>query len=184
MKTIISSKTKHVRTSSKHKLDDYSDEHMDGVDGTLEVSRTAIGSSKKCNNESVEKEMNKKTKSSKGDTSNKAITEVDKALITSDTLSHLKPAVAFNPCRNFMQTGLCQFGSKCRFSHDGDTTKGSAKIANITGVDTADSSVIHQRKRKKTRSKQKNIRKDHRPDGVKPAFDSDGNYIGRPLTVV
>ena len=183
MKTIISSKTKHVRTSRKHRLDDDS-EHMDGVDGTLEVSRTAIGSSKKRNNESVEKEMNKKTKSSKGDTSNNTITEVDKKLITSDTLLHLKPAVAFNPCRNFMQTGLCQFGSKCRFSHCEDTANGSAKIANIAGIDAADSPVMHQRKRKKTRSKQKNIRRDHRPDGVKPAFDSDGNYIGRPLTVV
>jgi hypothetical protein len=183
LKAIISSKAKHVRNSSKQRLDE-ENERMDGVDGMLEVSRTAIGSSKKRNSDSVVNGMCQKTKSPKNDASNDAIAKIEKQTISSEIISNPRPAAALNPCRNFMETGSCRFGSKCRFSHDGDTATGPAHHANITDIATVDSSAMHERKRKKTRSKQKNIRRDHRPDGVKPAFDSNGNYIGRPLTVV
>jgi hypothetical protein len=56
---------------------------------------------------------------------------------------------------------------------------------NLKAIPSSESVVV-KRKRIKTRSKQKNIRKDNRPDGLKPEGLKIGNknYIGRPITKV
>jgi len=169
---------KRAAVSQKSRVDD--DQHLDGIDSSLEISRTAIGSKRNkvksadavaiAENASAKEENDRKPSNSG---------KVSCAVETPVTSTKGNPG----SCRNYVQNGSCQFGSKCRFAHD----LSDIRIENMQPEDfdrNLATVAQHQRKRKKTRSKQKNIRKDNRPEEAKPVFTDDGNYIGRPLTAV
>jgi hypothetical protein len=98
-------------------------------------------------------------------------------------------------CTYFMKSGTCRFGSACRYYHESTHSvddKGTALINhpnNRSSISSSNNSTIDNNgkpplRRKKTRSKQKNIRKDKRPETDKPTFILCGSYVGRPLTTV
>jgi hypothetical protein len=142
--------------------DDDDDDELHGVVEDFEVSRTSVGSSKKVTEKGdseggSEKTSKKKNKNKKSKTS--VAGEAPNACESTEKKE--EPAAA---------------------TTDGDTTtekekkvpKGYWGELKATPVEIVDGEVV-KRKRKKTRSKQKNIRKDTRSEDKKP------NY--RPLTV-
>lgn len=63
-----------------------------------------------------------------------------------------------NPCKFFHKPGGCSWGDKCGFKH------------------LAKEDWRAHRKRTKTRSRQKNIKKDNRPDHLKPSYLTPGAH--------
>jgi hypothetical protein len=137
--------------------DDEDDDELHGVVEDFEVSRTSVGSIKKATTKGdseggSEKKSKKKNKKSKTSAAGEA------------------PAA----CESTEK--------KEELAADGDTTtekekkipKGYWGELKATPVEIVDGEVV-KRKRKKTRSKQKNIRKDTRAEDKKPKY--------RPLTV-
>ena len=98
-------------------------------------------------------------------------------------------------CTYFLKSGTCRFGNTCRYYHESTHSSDNKGFAltnhpnNRSSSTSISSSNIEQsdkppQRRKKTRSKQKNIRKDKRTETDKPTFIHCGNYVGRALTTV
>lgn len=159
------------------KLQDQEDT-FDGLDNALEVSRTAITSKKRKLPVTSVREV--KSKEISTNNLKKDIVVPTKPAIIEQTKPEViekidAPTGNSTLCRNYSESGICRFGEKCRYSHDTIPMK----------IDPAAAAVVGEKRiRKKTRSKQKNIRRDKRSDTEKPNFIHCGNYVGRPLTEV
>ena len=135
------------------------------ADKDLEVSRTAIRSKKTkadtsitatVSNSSVREEgVLPESNSSDAVPTSSTLNEKDS---NDDQITSRRATVESRPiCINYSEYGQCRFGDGCRYSH-----------ACEPGIKKTVSGYVRQRTRKKTRSKQKNIRKDTRPTEVKP----------------
>lgn len=176
-KNIVSAKRKRRDLSKEQKklqrADDKDDDEerflmKSSADKDLEVSRTAIGSKK------VKSDSKKNGNASSSSNSSSCSIEKKVQSVPSSTVDN---CLSFsrgdnnmgqstindsksddrNLCINYSEYGQCRYGSSCRFSH-----------ACEPGSNKPVGGFVRQRTRKKTRSKQKNIRKDTRDEELKP----------------